>query len=71
MASETGDWFLGIFSNRVVKEVGFRRSINPISTKGGILRPPHYYLPTQLWLASYFPYPELDDAGGAGGLEGQ
>ena len=31
----------------------FGRSVNSISTIGGRLCPPHYFLPTQLWVASY------------------
>ena len=33
----------------------FGRSVNPISTRGSRLCPPHYYLPTQLYVASYAP----------------
>ena len=33
----------------------FGRSINPISTRGGILCLAHYYLPTQLYVASIVP----------------
>ena len=33
----------------------FRRSVNPISTRGGRLCLLHYYLPTELYVASYVP----------------
>ena len=46
---DVGDGLAG----RAIAHPGLGRSVYPISTRGCRLCPLHYYLPTQLWVASY------------------